>query len=47
MNMEKYLYDGKFLGKILVLGQTGCGKTAFVQNLEKTTCLEKFRIFCG
>lgn len=47
MNMEKYLYDGKFPGKILVLGQTGCGKTAFVQNLEKTTCLEKFRIFCG
>ena len=45
--MEKCLYDGKFPGKILVLGQTGCGKTTFFQTLEKPTCLEKFRIFCG
>ena len=27
-----YVYDGKFSGNILVVGRTGCGKTAFVQN---------------
>lgn len=29
----KYKYDGKFSGNILVVGQTGCGKTTFVQKL--------------
>ena len=28
-----YVYDGKFSGNILVVGKTGCGKTAFVQKL--------------
>ena len=28
-----YFYDAKFEGNILVVGQTGCGKTTFVQNL--------------
>ena len=28
-----YVYDGKFSGNILVVGRTGCGKTAFVQKL--------------
>ena len=28
-----YVYDGRFSGNILVVGQTGCGKTAFVQKL--------------
>ena len=28
-----YVYDGKFSGNILVVGGTGCGKTAFVQKL--------------
>lgn len=41
MDIEKYLYYGKFTGNILVLGQTGCGKTNFVQNFgKKTICLE-------
>ena len=31
----KYLYDTKFEGNILVVGQTSCGKTSFVQNLAK------------
>lgn len=31
--MMKYKYDGKFSGNILVVGQTGCGKTTFVQKL--------------
>ena len=28
-----YVYDGKFSGNILVVGRTGCGKTAFDQKL--------------
>ena len=28
-----YVYNGKFVGNILVVGRTGCGKTAFVQKL--------------
>ena len=28
-----YVYDGRFIGNILVVGRTGCGKTAFVQKL--------------
>ena len=28
-----YVCDGKFSGNILVVGRTGCGKTAFVQKL--------------
>ena len=28
-----YVYDGQFSGNILVVGRTGCGKTAFVQKL--------------
>ena len=31
----KIKYDGKFFGDILVVGQTGCGKTTFVQSLGK------------
>ena len=31
-----YFYDGKFEGNILIVGQTGCGKTTFVQNLAKS-----------
>ena len=29
----RYVYDGKFSGNILIVGRTGCGKTAFVQKL--------------
>ena len=28
-----YVYDGKFSGNILVVGRTGCGKTALIQKL--------------
>ena len=31
--MENSTYDGKFIGNILVLGRTECGKTTFIQNL--------------
>ena len=35
MEEIKYTCDGKFEGNILIVGRTGCGKTAFVQNLGK------------
>ena len=31
--MNKDTNDGRFPGNILVIGQTGCDKTTFVQNL--------------
>ena len=31
--MENYVYDGKFSGNILIVGQTECVKTTFVQKL--------------
>ena len=33
--IRKYTVDGKFDDNILIVGRTGCGKTAFVQNLGK------------
>ena len=27
------IYDGQFLGNILVVGRTNCGKTTFVEKL--------------
>ena len=34
-NNNKYSYDGKFNGNILVVGRTDCGKTTFIQQLRK------------
>ena len=31
--MENSTYDGKFIGNILIVGRTECGKTTFLQNL--------------
>ena len=28
-------YDGKFEGKVLIVGRTGCGKTTFIQKLAQ------------
>ena len=48
MDMEKYSYDGKFNGNVIVLGQTGCGKTPFVQNLGKKQYIWKhYKCFVG
>ena len=32
---NKYSFDRKFEGNILIVGRTGCGKTTFIQNLGK------------
>ena len=31
--MENSIYDGKFIGNILIVGRTECGKTSFIQKL--------------
>ena len=31
--MENAIYNGQFIGNILILGRTECGKTTFIQNL--------------
>ena len=33
--MEEYSYDGQFVGNILVVGRTVCGKTTFIKKLAK------------
>ena len=33
---ESFQYDGAFSDNILVIDQTGCGKTSFVQSLGKS-----------
>ena len=35
MATVEYTYDEKFGGNILVVVQTGCGKTTFIQKLRK------------
>ena len=30
-----YTYDGKCEGNVLTVGQTGCSKTTFIQNIAK------------
>ena len=35
MAVAEYSYDGKFEGNILIVGQTDCGKTTFIQNIAK------------
>ena len=37
-NVE-YCYDGKFEGNILIVRQTGCGKTTLIQNIAKNDLL--------
>ena len=36
MTRNNFMYDGTFNGNMFVLGQTRCGKTSFVQKLEKS-----------
>ena len=41
-----YTYDGKVNGNMLIVSQTGCGKTAFILNVAKNKIFEKLRYFC-
>ena len=40
MSSKNYTYNGKFTDNIIVLGQTGCGKTTVVQNLAKNNMFD-------
>ena len=40
---ENYQYDTKFIDDILVVGQTGCEKITFVQNLVKNNMFGKLK----
>ena len=42
-----YCYDGKFEGNILIVGQTGCGKTTFVQELKKWNVWQYLKKYIG
>ena len=45
-NDIEYFYDAKFEGNILIVGQTGCGKTTFVQNLPKNKMFGSINDVC-
>ena len=38
-----YMYDSKFNENTLIVGQTGCNKTTFVQNLAKNKIFAKLK----
>ena len=38
-----YTLDGRFTDNILVLGQTGCGKTTFLQNLARNKMFNRLK----
>ena len=44
MDISNYTYDGKFEGNILVLGQTDCGKTTFIQNPGKNKLFGQIKV---
>ena len=31
--MVNCIYNGKFVGNVIIVGRTDCGKTSFIQNL--------------
>ena len=37
------MYDGKFNENTLIVGQTGCNKTTFIQNLAKNKIFAKLK----
>ena len=38
--MQKFTYNSKFEGNILVEGKTDSGKTTFIQNLDRLIVME-------
>ena len=38
-----YFYDAKFEGNILIVGQTGCEKTTFVQSLANNNMFRNMK----
>ena len=38
--MRNYIYIGKYVGNVLIVGPTECGKTSFIQNLGINNFLE-------
>lgn len=40
----EYSYDGKFEQNILIVGQTGCVKTTFIQKIGKNNSFDELKI---
>ena len=38
-----YTYHGKFNRNVLIFGETGCGKTTFIQSLGKNKIFENLK----
>ena len=47
MENVEHTYDAKFEGNILIVGQTGCGKITFIQNLAESDLLVTLKKFSG
>ena len=43
MQKQKYTYDGKFEGNILVVGKTGRGKTCFAQRIAVNNLFDELK----
>ena len=43
MAVAEYSYDGKLEGNILIVGQIGCGKTTFIQNIAKNSLFSELK----
>ena len=41
--MDNEIYDGNFVGNILIVGRTGCGKTFFTQKLAVNNFFGKLK----
>ena len=46
MTRNNFMYDGTFNGNMLVVGQTRCGKTSFVQKLGKSKMFGSIESVC-
>ena len=44
MPVSSYCYDRKLEGNILIIRQTGCGKTTFIQNIAKNNLFGELKV---